>query len=95
MAKAVKKQVKNKNVETPNFSIQLTDRELSFGVKMFGDKLEVTGTPVSQLKSLTDLERYNSLVSEVFERVELCDDFYTTDKCGETNECCVGPCYCN
>lgn len=89
MAKAVKKEVKNKNIVTPDFSIQMSDKELNFGVKVFGDKLEVTGTSVSQLKTLRDLERYNSLVTEVFERVELCDDYCCTE------ETTCGPCYCN
>jgi hypothetical protein len=88
----------------PDFSLRMTDKDLYFGVEVYGDKLVVDGTNVSQIKTQADLERYVSLVTEVSERVEMevmsdvCSSFGHINcdgTCGETyEESFCGPCYC-
>lgn len=72
----------------PDFSFKMTDKDLSFGVETYGEKLVIDGTSVSQIKSLKDLTRYVNLINEVHERVEIQQDEYC-------EEDCCGPCYCN
>lgn len=87
----------------PDFSLRMTDKDLYFGVEVYGNKLVVDGTNVSQIKNREDLNRYLHLVGEIVERIDLQDDYNSDistcfDTCGSCDDTCTegfcGPCYC-
>lgn len=82
-------------VVAPTFTLKMSNKGISFGVEIFEDKIVTTGTPLSEIKTMSDLETFASLVSEVSERIDLESmELDLCSRCEETEEDFCGPCYC-